>query len=434
MPSPTSASLLRLLSTGLLLASVAGCELLISEPPESSADASSEVDANQPDPGNDAGGADAGSQDAGQPGKDASNPPVDAGPVDAGQPLDAGSPDAGNADAGAPADAGSPVDGGLPPLAPCRSMALACLDSADPNVLEVPTKVSAATAFSTATANQVIQVNGATLTGTGWLPAYVTLRGCNGAKIGGSIAFKGSGGTVEGFEIPGSLVANQTGSYVVRYNRFVAPTTGTDPGLSARSVDALVGARVTINVDSNWFEGRRIGLELATSYDTLVHEVTATVRNNVFVRNTQDGLSISESGLVGKITPTIEQNTFVDCATGISLWGLDQAVTLTGNLFSGGTHAVTSNGAFNAYYCLAAGTTGAVCSGTLLSGTFATAPDARFNDPANGDYRLALDSPAIDRIPWGTPMSSPDYYGCPRPQAPLGGSASGDIGAIETQP
>jgi hypothetical protein len=142
-------------------------------------------------------------------------------------------------------------DGTITPNLPCRSIPLPCKESTLADVIEVPTEMSLQAAFQAAQAGDTVQVKGLQLV-SGWsIPAYVTLRGCSGAKIVGAIVFSGSGGTVEGFEVSGQIVANQTGSYVIRYNTFVAAAASGQAGVSARSVDALVSASVTTIVEAN---------------------------------------------------------------------------------------------------------------------------------------------------------------------------------------
>ena len=328
-------------------------------------------------------------------------------------------------------DAPSPRgDGG--PAAACRPIPLPCLDPAPATVRDVPGETTAADAFASAMAGDTIQIHGPLELGSGWkVPPYVTLRGCAGAKIGGTISFQGSGGTIEGFEVAGGIVANQTGDYVLRYNRFVAST---DPNLyavSARSIDALVSATVTTTVDSNWFFGRASGIAADTQYDTMTHEVTLTVRNNVFTGVARP-ISVSEGGLVGKITPLVEQNTFHKFDTAISLYSVSRLSTLRGNLFSQGTTAVVANSAFGVSGSMIWHVTNATTQSPPASGTFAMA-DPIFADPDAGDFTLRPGSPAIDVLPNDGTLPALDHFGCPRPVGVKSAEPKGDIGALEAQ-
>jgi hypothetical protein len=365
----------------------------------------------------------------------------DAGVADATAPGETGAgPSDGAPESGAgPGDGGpeaGPGDGGPTPQDSCRPLALACLSAGDPAVLEVPTELSAADAFAQVQVGQTIQMNGVAL-GSGWrVPAWVTLRGCNGATIVGAIAFAGSGGTVEGFEVSGAIVANQTGSYVVRYNRFVgesAEITTSEAGVSARSIDALVGADVTATIESNWFQDRRLGVWLATRYDTLQHRVTATVRNNVF-RHVESPVTVDETGLVGMIAATIDFNTLHDFDAALSFNGVTAPVSTAGNLFFLGRLAVSSNSPFEVDYSLVAAVPDPPFTGALVSGSFAVTDDPGFVAADAGDYRLLATSPAADRVPGGVAVPSLDYYGCPRPAADGSAAPMADIGALERQP
>jgi hypothetical protein len=227
--------------------------------------------------------------------------------------------------------------------AACRAMPLPCLDASVANVLEVPAAMTAAQAFQNAKTNDIIQVRGVRL-GGGRVPAGVTLHGCEGAVLAGPMGVSGTGATIEGFEIPTNIVLNQTGTYVIRWNRFTAasadggtPTSG--PAVSARSIDALVSATVTTTIEQNVFEGRSAGIEAATRYDTMVHTVLLTARNNVF-QDVNAPIVISRGGIVGKITASIAHNTFYGFGDAIRLSTLNEQPTIAGNVFAEGTNAV----------------------------------------------------------------------------------------------
>jgi hypothetical protein len=290
-------------------------------------------------------------------------------------------------------------------------------------VIEVPSEATNTQAFAQATAGDTIQIKGGSL-GYGWkVPTFVTLRGCAGAKITGEVSFVGSGGTVEGFEVSGQIIANRTGAYKIRENRFVG--TGTAYGVSARSVDSLVSATVTAIVEENWFENRPNGIEAGTNYDTLTHAVEITIRNNIFV-GVAKPVSISESGLVGKITATIEHNTLYNFTTGISLSKIDAKTTTRGNLLVKGTTAVDGDSVYDVSHS-ALWQVGKVGI-PPFTGSFTTTFDPGLVAPAQGDLRPSPTSKVVNAIPATAPMPAEDYFGCPRP---VGGK--GDIGAIELQ-
>ncbi len=325
-------------------------------------------------------------------------------------------------------DGGGRADGsGVGPAAACRKIVLDCLDPAAANVIEVPTESTLPDALNGAKAGDTIQIRGKTL-GAGWqVSPYTTLRGCDGAKISGSISFAGTGGTIEGFDVSGTIVANKTGSYVVRYNRF---TTGAanEAGVSGRSVDSLVSASVTLVVDSNSFESRDLGVEARTNYDTGTHQVDITVRNNVFAHVPKPFIA-SKAGLVGVINAKIEHNTFYDFDTAVRLTGVD-AIT-SGNLFVKGTKGIEGS-AYDVAYSFTWQVTTAAAT-PARSGAFAEG-DPAFVDANAGDFRLGPSSAVVDRIPDSVQVPGEDYLGCPRPAGPPGARAQSDVGAFESQP
>ena len=311
-------------------------------------------------------------------------------------------------------------------------LVLDCLDATPSNVIEVPTESTMQNAIDTAQANDIIQIKGANL-GAGWrIPPYVTLRGCMGARVSGAIAFQGSGGVIEGFEVTenGRLVANKTGAYVVRMNRFTGTSAGTEYGVEGSSVDALVSASVVLVVEQNQFTGRALGVLAATRYDTMTHAVDVTVRNNVFA-HVRRPVVVSEAGLVGVVNAKVEHNTFHDFSSAIELSSVDRVSKTSGNLFSTGTSAVSGGSTYEVAYSLAWQVTTPAGS-PPFSGSFAQG-DPRFVDPASDDLRLGAGSLALDRIPNGTVVPSEDFQGCPRPAGAPGAPPMADVGAYESQ-
>ncbi len=341
-------------------------------------------------------------------------------------PVPGATPDGGTTsrDAAASGDAG--------PSAACRPLVLDCLDATAANVFEVPTEGTLQQAFAAAKANDVVQIKGALKVGAGWkIPSYVTFRGCAGAMITGEIWFQGSGGIVEGFTVTntGGIVANATGSYVIRQNRFVGPAEGNTAGVSAESIDGLVSAQVTAVVEANVFEVRPRGIVAATSYDTGTRSVTITARNNVF-RAVESPIIVSEGGLVGVIDAKLEHNTFYDFGDAIRLYDVSRVTKTSGNLFVKGTSAIKGS-PYEVAYSFAWNVT--TPAGTPPNaGTFATG-DPLFVDAANGDLRPSAGSPVVDAVPNGTPIPADDVQGCPRPAGPSGAPPKADVGAYENQ-
>ncbi len=306
----------------------------------------------------------------------------------------------------------------------CRPLVVPCLDLSDAKVIEVPTNSTMPNAIANVKAGGTIQINGASL-GSGWkIPAFVTLHGCNGAKIVGTISAAGSGAVFEGFDVPGSIVLNQTGVFVVRWNRFDGSTT--DPGVSARSIDALVSASVTATVEQNEFADRPTGVVADTNYDTMTHSVDITVQNNLF-HGVASPVIATRGGLVGKITSKFLHNTFTGFTTGMGFYSLTDTPTVAGNIFANGTNAVNGDSPYNLsnglLFMCAAG------NATALTGTFANG-DPKLVDAVNGDLHLGAGSDALDHVPSGSLMPSVDYANCPRPVGHAG-VVLGDIGAYE---
>lgn len=331
-------------------------------------------------------------------------------------------------------DASASVDGGtlsekdaaVTPGKACRKLVVECLDPSAAKVIEVPTESTMADAIANAKAGDTIQVKGATL-GAGWrIPAYVTLHGCGGAKIDGGISALGSGATFEGFEVAGSIILNQTGTFIVRWNRFVGSSS--EDAISARSIDGLVSADVKVTVEQNEFIGRASGIGASTRYDTMTHAVDLLVRNNVF-REVERPMVLTRSGLVGKVTARILHNTLVGFKGGIGLYGLKEPALIAGNLFVRGTNAVEGDAAYN----LSNGILSECAEGPAppLGGAFATG-DPMFVDAGSGDLRIGPGSVALDRVPAGDALPTDDFAGCPRPKG-HGGTPMGDVGAYEAE-
>ena len=349
-------------------------------------------------------------------------------------PNDGGPPLRADADSTSPTstpttDAAKPplTDGAVTPGAACKPKVLPCLDPSPADVVEVPSEKTFADALAQAQAGSTIQIRGLSIPAGYRVPALVTLRGCSGAKIIGGIGFAGTGGTIEGFEVTGQIVANRTGTFVVRDNRF----TGTDAtaAVEGNSIDGLVSADVKLDVVANLFSGRPRGVASSTRYDTGTHTVNLTVQNNIF-SGVDAPVVVTRGGLVGKITARFASNTFHGFTTAFYFGSVDRP-TLVGNLLSSGTAAVGGDSAYEVSYSLLSGVT-SPGGATALSGTFAVG-NAGFANAAQGDFQLTTGSDALDRIPVGTALPADDFAGCPRPVGRPGAPALGDIGAFEAQ-
>jgi hypothetical protein len=306
----------------------------------------------------------------------------------------------------------------------CRALVLPCLDPAPANVIEVPGESTAQNAFMTAKTGDTIQIKGLQL-GAGFrVPAGVTLRGCSGAQIVSTIAFVGTTGIIEGFTVPGSIIANTSGNFTIRYNRFTGSST-TEYGVSARAVDGIVGATVNATIDSNLFEKRSNGVEARTTYDTMTRKVTLTVRNNLFTL-VDKPVNTDEGGLVGVVDLSLEYNTFADFKTAVRLSSLTNPAHLSANLFAFGDIGVDGDSAYDIsqdhFHMVTTHHVLAPTTGAALTG------DPQFVGRANGDLRLGPASPLIDALPPSFPGPAVDYFGCPRPAR-----GTGDPGAIEAQ-
>jgi hypothetical protein len=305
----------------------------------------------------------------------------------------------------------------------CRPSPLPCLDPS--LVIDVPSEATVQNAFAQAKSGDTVQINGLSL-GAGFrVPSGVTLHGCNGAQIVDTISFAGNLGIIEGFLVPGSIVANSTGTYFIRDNRFTQGGPSNLAGVSARANEGIVSATVTATIERNWFEPRNAAVEGLTAYDTLTHTLNLTIRNNVFYGPVVS-INLDEGGLVGQINAQISFNDFVAGGTGIQLTSVQANTPIRACVFLNSGSSVISD---SPYYVSDVYYYGAVSvMGTMpISGSFVN-QDPMFVNWAIGDLHLQPGSPLLDKIPSGPDVPMDDYYGCPRP---FGNGA--DVGAVENQ-
>jgi hypothetical protein len=299
----------------------------------------------------------------------------------------------------------------------CLTLPLPCLDPAD--VLDVPSEMTLQNALAQAKAGDTIQVRGLMI-GSGFrVPSQVTLHGCENAQIVGTIAFDGQLGTIEGFEVSGTIVANRTGTYTIRANKITGSSTMA--GISALANEGIVSADVKLTVEGNWFQDRPLGLEAITEYDTLTHSITLTARNNIFW-GLMDSISLDEAGIVGKINADLAFNTFQSGGTAVRLIDVDQMVTVRASTVNLGAYVVDSNTPYSVSDLYYFGTMptppnkSPPASGKMINA------DPQFVDWTNGDFHLKPESELRGKVTMDIPAD--DYYGCARANPT-------DVGAIQ---
>jgi hypothetical protein len=148
----------------------------------------------------------------------------------------------------------------------------------------------------------------------------------------------------------------------------------------------LINSASNVTIENNFIEGGIYGFKLRGDNDPSIE-----VFNNVTIRNNSaDHISLSTPGSNTLNNVSVEGNATVERITCRS----------------------------EARYANNLAEKGSRCSGDLPN-----VPAIGFADPANGDFHIALSSPAVDRLTGG---SASDYDGEPRPQG-----SGFDIGADE---
>ena len=364
---------------------------------------------------------------------------------------DASAGEDGGADDGGGVDARVPpgVDGGRPPgpdggppgdsgagggeLGPgkCQPWPLACLDASGDDVLEIPTEGSIA-AVASALPGTTIQLRGVTVGGQVRLPPYVTVHGCEGARLSRSGTLwpsNGGGAVIEGLEIAGTVVFSVSGTYLLRDNHFTGRT-DTSAAVEIRASEPYTAADVTVTVERNRFEGIPRAISIRTRYDVVDNRVRPTIRNNLF-SGVAGPIDISEGGLTGYVSDgRIEHNTFHDFETAVRMFDQDRPIVLDANLFVGGQTGVSSTTFFNGAGNMASDVD-VPSNVPPLGGSIAAIPGPLVN-AAEGDFRPRPGSLAIDAV--SSAGLADDLEGCPRPVAFSGGAARSDVGALEAQP
>ena len=322
-------------------------------------------------------------------------------------------------------DAGRVGDAGALQTSSCESFSLPCLGPAT-NVIRVPDDLTMQAALSRAGPRQVIQVRGRVFEADFEVPSDVTVRGCSNSSIRSTVTFA-RGGTLEGFEVTGSVVVAGTGTYVIQRNRFTGPGDGFAISVVVNGV--ALDASLDVLIDRNRVGGRPFGVEVRTSLERTASRVTVQVQNNVF----DQVVTAVEAAEVGAsaINLNIVHNTFFDFSQAVVLTGIRERTGSEANVFAVGGTAFMGNAPYTTRHDVVSMTD--VGWAPVNDGVFVEAP-LPFVDSSQGDFRPTPEAYVVDRVAATASTPTVDHFGCPRPVAYGASQPFADIGAVEAQP
>jgi hypothetical protein len=219
--------------------------------------------------------------------------------------------------------------------------------------------------------------------------AYIYNSEINGNEVTGAGSISGGG-----IDVGASLVIWDS---TVSDNRAVGAEESIGGGICAGGAEATIVNTIVSNNSAQIHAG------------VSVYQTVLTMTNSLFINNTGAGLG-------GRyITGTIVNVTFAD-NTGAGLGVSGAVVSITNSIMWGNEG--------HDYHCTGGCTlTYSDVEDEDITGTGNIFADPLFVNAANGDYRLGVGSPCIDK---GTPVGAPthDVEGTPRDAAP-------DMGAYE---
>lgn len=323
-------------------------------------------------------------------------------------------------------------EAGVGPEIDCEPILLPCYANS-PNILDVPDEMTLPEALSQAQSGNIIQMRSGTIEGRVLLPSGVTLHGCQGALVNGTLGFEGIGGVVEGMTVVGQIGASAGGEYTVRRTYFVTPSPG-DSEVPALVMRPVAGATIKLTVAQSTFSARTNGIAASVGPGAAAAGSTLRVENCVF-DGVRSPIQLSRSTSDGPLRAVVVSSTFFGFNSAITINGLtagDGTVDISASLFVTGIDGVASDSISGVRIGYS------FTHDVLAPYTHGSAPnpfvdvDPSFVDKSSlthHDLRLARGSAAVDRVPAAVAVPAKDFYGCPRP---AGGAV--DPGAYESQP